>query len=65
MPVMGGSEASQLIREISPDVPIILMSGFKEDSAREDLDMSVGASFIQKPYSVASLVATVRASLEK
>jgi PAS domain S-box-containing protein len=65
MPVMGGSEAFRLIREIRPDVPVILMSGFNEDSAREDLGTSASAGFIQKPYSVASLVATVRASLEK
>jgi CheY-like chemotaxis protein len=65
MPVMGGSEAFRLIREIRPDVPVILMSGFNEDSAREDLGTSARAGFIQKPYSVASLVATVRAGLEK
>jgi hypothetical protein len=41
------------------------MSGFDEESAREDLGTSARAGFIQKPYSVASLVATVRASLEK
>jgi PAS domain S-box-containing protein len=65
MPVTGGSEAFRLIREIRPDVPIILMSGFNEDSAREDLGARARTGFIQKPYSVASLVATVRASLEK
>jgi CheY-like chemotaxis protein len=65
MPVMGGSEAFRLIREIRPDVPVILMSGFNEDSAREDLGTSARAGFIQKPYSVASLVATIRTSLEK
>jgi nitrogen-specific signal transduction histidine kinase/ActR/RegA family two-component response regulator len=65
MPVMGGSETFHLIREIRPDVPVIVMSGFNEDSAREDLGTSARASFIQKPYSVATLVATVRASLEK
>ena len=61
MPVMGGSEAFRLIREIRPDVPIILMSGFNEASAREDLGASAG--FIQKPYSIVSLVATIRANL--
>jgi PAS domain S-box-containing protein len=65
MPVMGGGEALRLIQEIRPDVPVILMSGFGEDSAREDLGTSASAGFIQKPYSVASLVATVRASIEK
>jgi PAS domain S-box-containing protein len=65
MPVMGGSEAFRLMREVRPDVPIIRMSGFDEDNAPEDLAASAHTSFIQKPYSVASLLATVRASLEK
>jgi PAS domain S-box-containing protein len=65
MPVMGGSEAFRLIREIRPEVPIILMTGFDEDSAREDLGASVRLGFMQKPYSVDTLVAAVRASIEE
>jgi CheY-like chemotaxis protein len=65
MPVMGGNEAFRLIREIRPEVPVILMTGFDQDSAREDLGASVRAGFIQKPYSVATLVAIVRASIEE
>ncbi len=65
MPVMGGSEAFRLIREIRPDVPIILVSGFNEDSVRQHLEASARTGFIQKPYSVASLVATVLASFGK
>jgi PAS domain S-box-containing protein len=65
MPVMGGSEAFRLIREIRPNVPVILMTGFNEESVRENLGASARAGFIQKPYSVDSLVASVRASIEK
>jgi PAS domain S-box-containing protein len=65
MPVMGGNEAFRLMRKIRPDVPIILMSGCSESSAREDVGASELTDFIQKPYSLALLVATVRASIEK
>jgi PAS domain S-box-containing protein len=65
MPVMGGGEAFRLIREVRPDVPIILTSGFDEDIAPEDLVASARASFIQKPYSVDSLLAAIRGSIEK
>ena len=65
MPVMGGIEALRLIREIRPEVPVILMTGFNEDSAREDLDAGIRAEFIQKPYSLGSLVATIKAGIEK
>ena len=65
MPVMGGIEALRLMREIRPEVPVILMTGFNEEVAREDLDAGIRAEFIQKPYSLSSLVATIRASIEK
>jgi len=64
MPVMGGKEAFRLIREIRPSVPVIVLTGYTEDVAREDLGASAVAGFIQKPYSAEKLVAEIRASLE-
>ena len=63
MPVMGGKEALHLIREIRPDVPIILSSGYTEDIAREGLDANIIAGFLMKPYSHAKLIAQIQASL--
>jgi two-component system cell cycle sensor histidine kinase/response regulator CckA len=63
MPVMGGREALRLIREIRPEVPVILMTGFSEDLARDGLDASVVAGFVQKPYTSAKLVEAIRTSL--
>jgi CheY-like chemotaxis protein len=64
MPVMGGKEAFRRIREIRPDVPVIVLTGYTEDIAREDLGAGVSAGFIQKPYSADTLVAEIRASLD-
>jgi CheY-like chemotaxis protein len=63
MPVMGGKEAFQLIREIRPDVPVIVLTGYTEDIVRQELGAGASAGFIQKPYSVTRLVTAIRAAL--
>src|SRR5207245_10053120 len=55
MPIMGGEEAFRNIREIRPDVPVLVASGYSELDARERFGGSVNASFIQKPYTVMQL----------
>jgi signal transduction histidine kinase/CheY-like chemotaxis protein len=64
MPVMGGHEAFRLIREIQPDVPIVLSSGYSEVAARAELGQGAVAGFIQKPYTAAVLVAIMQEALE-
>ena len=64
MPVMGGKEAFHLIREIRPEVPMIVLTGYSEQSMREELGADVIAGFIQKPYSTAKLAVAIQASLE-
>ena len=64
MPVMGGHEALRLIRDIRPDVPIILSSGYSELLAREELDRDVVAAFIQKPYVATKLVEIIQEALQ-
>jgi CheY-like chemotaxis protein len=63
MPVMGGQKALQLMREIRPDVPIVVSSGYAEASARKEIGQDTLAGFIQKPYTAARLVACIRKSL--
>lgn len=63
MPRMGGAEAVARIRQIQPDVRVILSSGFNEVSATlrfANLELS---GFIQKPYQPQDLVAKIRAIL--
>lgn len=64
MPVMGGREAFQLIREIQPDVPIIVSSGYGEVFAREELADDEITRFIQKPYTAARLVESIREAMQ-
>jgi len=56
MPVMNGRDAFLLMREIDPDVKVILATGFSLDaSAREILDEGA-RSHIQKPFRIRELV---------
>jgi CheY-like chemotaxis protein len=64
MPVMGGEEALQQIRNIRPNVPIIISSGYSELVAREHFAPSAVTGFIQKPYTVAKLAEQIRTILQ-
>jgi two-component system cell cycle sensor histidine kinase/response regulator CckA len=52
MPRMGGAETARLLRQCSPELPIVLMSGYtEEDVALKILDGLGGAvGFLHKPF---------------
>lgn len=52
MPRMGGREAAARLRELRPDLPILLTSGFSESEALQGADH---LSFLRKPYLVGDL----------
>jgi two-component system cell cycle sensor histidine kinase/response regulator CckA len=63
MPVMGGEEVLPRLREIRPDLKVMVSSGFSEV---ETLRVFAGAplsGFIQKPYTVRELAAEVKAAM--
>jgi CheY-like chemotaxis protein len=64
MPEMSGPAFARAVREIDPDVPIILMSG---DAAPTmgDQDRIAGATFEQKPVTPVVLLRAVRARLDE
>lgn len=64
MPVMGGHEALRLIREIRPDVPIVMSSGYSETTAREELAHDEVAGFVHKPWVPAKLVENIQSALK-
>jgi len=65
MPVMGGEEALVLLKQINPDVPIILSSGFDESEAARRFSKLKPARFLQKPYTVERLVEAIAATLNR
>ncbi len=65
MPVMGGEEALPLLRQVNPDVPIILSSGFDEREATKRFSDCKPAGFLQKPYTSQRLISVVAAVLRR
>ena len=62
MPRMGGSETVQLLRERSPELPVVLMSGYTEQEVpAKMLDGAGGAvGFLQKPFLSEDLSSVLR-----
>ena len=63
MPKMGGEETFRAIRQISPDVRVILSSGYSEETATGRFAGLGLAGFIQKPYQLDTMIATLRQSV--
>jgi CheY-like chemotaxis protein len=65
MPRMDGREAFQAMRQIDPQVPVILSSGYTEQDATRDLVGSGLGAFLQKPYRLRDLEAALNSVLGK
>ena len=64
MPFMDGEETFNRLREIRPDVPVMLCTGFIQNDRLERL-MSAGLSgFLRKPFAPDEIAGQVRAILE-
>ena len=61
MPGVSGVEALRRMRGRRPDLPALMMSGYAETEAEARLAGLTSARFLQKPFTVASLVAIVQA----
>ena len=65
MPLMGGGEAYDRIKEMNPDVKVLLLSGYSIDGeAGEILDRGCDG-FIQKPFTMKELSGRIREIMEK
>ncbi len=69
MPGMSGPETLQQLRQLDPAVTILLSSGYDEDEIIQILDdTGAGRSnihFLQKPYSLATVVSITHSLLQK
>ncbi|MBV8728332.1 MAG: response regulator, partial [Acidobacteriia bacterium] len=64
MPVMSGEETLALMREVRPDVPVIVSSGFNEVEAVRRFEGKALTGFLQKPYPAATLAQKVNSAVE-
>jgi PAS domain S-box-containing protein len=65
MPRLGGRKTFERLLEIDPGVRVMLSTGYSESEESEALLERGVAGFIQKPYSVESLLAAVRSVLDE
>ncbi|MEZ6183828.1 MAG: response regulator [Planctomycetota bacterium] len=65
MPNLGGVEAARRLQAARPDLKLVYTSGYSKQAATEDEGLPVGADFLQKPASIARLLAAVRGALDR
>jgi CheY-like chemotaxis protein len=63
MPDLGGQETFLEIRALRPDLPVIVASGFGEETSAERFPVNEIAAFLRKPYEPEDLIDAIRASL--
>jgi PAS domain S-box-containing protein len=62
MPGLGGEEALTAIRELRPDVPVVLTSGWADRDEAPVAGGQPGVRFLPKPFGPSEMVAAVRAA---
>ena len=65
MPRMNGEETLRKIRALSPDVPVILTSGYNRTALPPSLTSDPTVSFLQKPFSMSALIEQIDLMLDK
>jgi two-component system cell cycle sensor histidine kinase/response regulator CckA len=63
MPGMSGYELAGELAQRHPEMKMLFMSGYTEDSAARREILLRGSSFLQKPFSVGDLAAAVQLAL--
>jgi two-component system cell cycle sensor histidine kinase/response regulator CckA len=63
MPRMGGWETLAALRKISPDIPIILSSGYDKDQVMAGEHAEWPQAFLGKPYKLSDLHETIRKTI--
>lgn len=64
MPRMGGTQCVERLRQIDPDVKILLTSGYFESSVEKTAAELGAKGFVYKPYSTQEMLTAVRVILD-
>ena len=65
MPTMNGKELQEKITAMKPAIKTVFMSGYTADVIAQQGVIDKGVNFVQKPFSMKSLLTTVRAVLDR
>ncbi len=63
MPRMSGIELMRRLRELRPDLPVVLMSGYPAADG-EGVEIPSDVAFLQKPFEPAVMLAAINSALE-
>ena len=63
MPGMTGEQVVKALWEIKPSLPIVLLSGYDEHEVSRRLGENRQMAFLQKPYTVEAIIATIEQQL--
>jgi CheY-like chemotaxis protein len=63
MPGLDGGEVLARLREVNPNVKVILSSGFDANDANAEIGGNQPSGFLRKPYSPAELIRAFRGIL--
>jgi CheY-like chemotaxis protein len=65
MPGMGGRRCLEKLRELRPDLPIIISSGYAAEATSDELLRQGANAFVSKPYQAKTLLRLVRRVLDR
>jgi two-component system cell cycle sensor histidine kinase/response regulator CckA len=65
LPQMRGDELAARVRAVCPGVRVLFMSGYTDEAVEQHVVLDPGAHFLQKPFTLAALLAKVRAVLDE
>jgi signal transduction histidine kinase/CheY-like chemotaxis protein len=62
MPGMGGTELLERLHEVSPELPVVLMSGYSRDELTLDI-RALAMDFLEKPFTRSEVERVIRSAL--
>ena len=65
MPDMTGEVVAYKIREIDPTMPILISSGYDEESLMEQIQLSERIAFVKKPYLIDTMIQSIKQNIKK
>jgi CheY-like chemotaxis protein len=64
MPRMGGRELAERLGKLMPDMPVLFVSGYTDDTYVRESVLDAGVNFIQKPFTLENISLRVRELLD-
>lgn len=63
MPVLSGKDVYLQLKQINPDIKVILSSGFGQDDRVQDILKHENVNFLHKPYTIKELIEAINRSI--